>query len=435
MELVSMKAKIVLAALAGHLLALGGAGRAHAEVTPSLVHTFLGSDGIEPAGRFIEDEDGNLYGVTALGGTGVTAPRGTVYRLTPGGDLTTLHTFDFQLTGDRPLAGLLAVGDDLYGTTRGTGAYQGNVFTIGRDGLGFDELHPFTGYFGQGDGSHPEAELTAGPDGNFYGTTTDGGSSNSGTIYRITPEGDYSIVHHFTAAEGAELGISPGGGLTDGGDGHLYGTARAAGPSSGGTVFRFTPGVGLARVHGFSIHGSGGSSPNSTLVLGDDGNLYGTTSTGGTGAVFGTAFRVSPEGDFVSLHAFDSTQGSPTGLTKGSDGHFYGTTSTGGANFLGTIFRVRSSGSFQNLHSFAISEEAGYSPRTPLFQASDGDFYGTTWASGTSGCELGACGKIFKVPGSGPGGILVPEPGAAPAGATAGLALGFVATRRSKRTA
>ena len=207
----------------------------------------------------------------------MTNPAGTVFRMTPAGDVTTLYTFDFQLTGDTPFAGVIDPGDGkLYGTTRGTGAYLGNVFRVGS---GFLDLHGFSGYFLGQDGSHSEAGLALGDDGKLYGTTTDGGASNIGTVFRVATDGTgYVILHSFTGLLGPASGFTPRGGLVKGSDGNFYGTT-SGGSGSPGTVFRITPAGALTTIHTFVA--SEGSFPYSTLVLASDDRLYGTTSAGG----------------------------------------------------------------------------------------------------------------------------------------------------------
>jgi MYXO-CTERM domain-containing protein len=421
--------RIVLSALIPCLALLAGADRLSAAVTTTTLHSFDQIDGWQPIGALVDGGDGYLYGTTQYGGSGVTNPAGTVFRVTPGGSLTSLYSFDFQVTGDEPFAGVLRLGDGtLFGTTRGSGSFNGSVFRLGSGG-DFTSLHTFTGYFVGADGGHPQATLVEGGDGNLYGTTTDGGASNIGTLYRIDAGGSYAIVHSFRGGLAPEEdGATPLGALVLGDDGALYGTTSALGPTqpsqSSGTVFRYTPGVsGVATIHAFK--GSDGSAPNSTLVK-LDGYLYGTTSGGGAHN-WGTVFRISESGAFESLHSFDYASGegtSPVGLAAGSDGNLYGTTATGGASFLGTVYRLRPSGSFQTVFSFSSGNGAGYGPRAPLVQAGDGDFYGTTFSGGEGGY-----GTVFKIE----GGDLIPEPGASSGGVAAALGLGLVAAVRRRR--
>ena len=424
--------RIALSALVPCLALVAGAGRLSGAVTTTTLHSFDGDDGQQPIAALVDGGDGYLYGTTQNGGLGATNPAGTVFRITPGGSLTSLYTFDFQVTGDEPFAGVLRLGDGtLFGTTRGSGSFNGSVFRLGSTG-DFTNLHTFTGYFVGADGGHPEAALVPGGDGNLYGTTTDGGTTNVGTLYRIDAVGNYTLVHSFSGGLGPKDGASPHGALVLGDDGALYGTTSAIGPTqpapAAGTVFRFTPGVsGVTTIHAF-IGSDDGSGPNSTLVKALDGYLYGTTSAGGVRNA-GTVFRISESGDFESLHSFDASSGdgtSPVGLAAGSDGNLYGTTTSGGANYLGTVFRIRPNGSFETLFSFSSQNAGGYAARAPLIQAGDGDFYGTTSLGGAGGF-----GTVFKIEGAD---ILVPEPGAPLSGAAAGLGLGIVAGVRRLRT-
>ena len=196
----------------------------------------------------------------------------------------------------------------------------------------------------------PTAHIKA-TDGNFYGTTTNGGTFALGTVYRITPSGTVTVLHNF--AGGATDGDAPEAGLIQGSDGNFYGTTDYGGNISNrcsrgcGTVFKVTPAGGLTLLHAFT--GSEGEHPNAALIQASDGNLYGTTSQGGASQV-GTIFRVTPSGAFTMLHEFSggSTDGaSPqTGVIQASDGNFYGTTRRGGNEVgnLGTIFKMTSDG-------------------------------------------------------------------------------------------
>jgi uncharacterized repeat protein (TIGR03803 family) len=400
------------------LSSLGAPALVRAEITPAVVHSFDGTDGQQPRGALVDGGDGFLYGTTVFGGTGVLSPAGTVYRITQAGDLTTLYTFEFQITGDGPVAGVLRLADGtLFGTTRGSGAFNGNVFRL--DTGGFTGLHNFTGYFVGADGGHPEGALVEGGNGNLYGTTTDGGTSNIGTIYQIDALGDYTLVHSFTPA--AQDGIAPRP-LVLADDGNLYGATASGGTESGGTVFRFTPGgSGVTTLHAFP--GSVGTGPT-TLVKGLDGALYGTTAAGGTFGV-GTVFRITTSGDFESLHSFTLVSGEasyPTGLTVGSDGNLYGT--SGGGVGIGAVFRVRpDNGAFTTLFAFPLPGSSGSSPQGALAQLGD-KLYGTTNQGGAGGK-----GTVFRIDGLT---IAAPEPEAAAGEAVAALCLGLVVARRQR---
>jgi uncharacterized repeat protein (TIGR03803 family) len=404
-----------------------GAGPAGAVVTAPTLHSFVNSGGCQPYGELIDGGDGYLYGTTSLGGSGVTNPAGTVYRITPAGAFTSLYTFEFQVTGDRPFAGLVRRASDgaLFGTNRGTGSFNGNVFRLGSDGSGFTNLHTCTGYFVGADGGHPEAPLADGGDGSFYGTTSDGGATNVGTIYRIDANGDYDLLHSFRGSLDPFDGATPLGGLARGDDGTLYGTTSGGGPQgASGTVFRFTPGEsGVETIHAFTT--AEGAGANSTLVKAADGWFCGTTGSGGAGKK-GTVFRIRENGDFEPVHSFVSGAGDgsgPVGLGASGEGNLYGTTYFGGANYLGTVFRIRWNGRFRTLFSFVSTNGGGYGPQGAPAEASDGHLYGTTLLGGANGC-----GTIYRLDG-----IPVPEPGGAQGAAA--LSLAIASSIRRLRTA
>jgi uncharacterized repeat protein (TIGR03803 family) len=179
--------------------------------------------------------------------------------------------------------------------------------------------------------------LTLGSDGDFYGTTYGeaGGSSDSGTVFKVTTNGVLTSLAFFNKTNGSH----PRAGLTLGNSATFYGTTWIGGSSGRGTVFRVTTNGVLTSL--VSFNSLNGAYPNADLTLGRDGNLYGTTlEGGGTGA--GTLFRVTTNGVFTSLVSFNGTNGaSPRArLTMGRDGNLYGTTYSGGSSGRGVIFRL-----------------------------------------------------------------------------------------------
>ena len=185
-----------------------------------------GSDGSDPTGSLIVGGDGNLYGTTKGGGA---YGDGTVFRITPAGALTTIHSFDAS-DGSYPAAGLAKPGDGyFYGTTQTGGSGNGTVFRITTTGE-FTTLHTFNG----GDGSAPVGSLLPGSDGNLYGTTTGGGTNNDGTVFRITTAGVFTSLYSFS---GASDGSTPVGGLVEDGHDNFYGTTSSGGADNDGTVF------------------------------------------------------------------------------------------------------------------------------------------------------------------------------------------------------
>jgi len=297
--------------------------------------SFANTNGASPYGGLTFGPDGDLYGTTYKGG-GLS---GTVFRITTNGTLTTLAYFDaFNLTnrGFYPTAGVIFGPDgNLYGTTtRGGAGNVGTVFTVRTDGT-FATLYSFSAT--NGNGARPEAGLTLGPDGNLYGTTTNGGSSGGGTVFMITTNGSLTTLASFAGTNGA----SPQAALTLGADGIFYGTTLRGGSNGYGTVFEITTNGTLTMLASFDSTNK--VSPQSGLTFGPDGKLYGTAihvGFGGPSASDGTVFMVTTNGSLTTLVRFNGTNGAnPTaGLTLGPDGNFYGTTYNGGNG--GVIYRL-----------------------------------------------------------------------------------------------
>ena len=293
------------------------------------LHSFIGSDGYCPVGALVQGSDGNFYGTTAGGGANSL---GNVFSISPSGTLTNLYSFSGPPNdGSHPHSSLVPGNDgNFYGTAYSGGASNaGNVLRIRPSGS-LTKLWSFTG---GSDGAKPWAGLLHGSDGNFYGTTYSGGDSNAGTVFRISPSASFTNLWSFT---GGSDGANPEAGLAQGTDGDFYGTTARGATSNAGSVFRISPSGTLTTLYSFS-GGSDGTAPWAGLLQGSDGNFYGTTA-GGTG----TVFRISPSGSFTNLYSFQGTDGSnpSAGLVQGIDGAFYGTTRFGGAASDGTVFRL-----------------------------------------------------------------------------------------------
>jgi len=356
-----------------------------AQATFTTLVSFNGTEAA-PAGALTQATDGNFYGTTAGGG-----PRGhgTVFKMTPTGTLTRLYGFCHQVRcptdGGGPVGALVQGADgSFYGTTNtgGPNYVAGTVFKITPGGT-LTTLHSFCSNTGCGDGENPFGGLVQGPDGDFYGTARDGGANYNGTVFKITPAGALTILHLFEGTDGR----GPTAGLTPVPDGNYFGTTLYGPIASSclptgegcGTVFRMTSAGALTVLHAFDI--TDGLNPNGVLVRGSDGNFYGTTLYGGTHSL-GTVFKVTPGGTLTTLHSF---QGSPAdgayplyaGLVQGTDGNFYGTTNIGGAssnctNGCGTVFKITAGGVLTTLHSFSGLD--GSDPQTGLVQGTDGNF-------------------------------------------------------------
>jgi uncharacterized repeat protein (TIGR03803 family) len=380
--------RCALRILAVSLGLCAAAGNLVAQVTLTNLHSFAGgNDGSSPEAGLVQGSDGNFYGTTYAGGTNAGA--GTVFRISPNASYTILYMFgSFIRDGGEPAAGLVQGRDgNFYGTTHNGGTNGvGTVFQITRDG---DEtiLHSFTN---NPDGSYPLAGLIQGKDGNFYGTTQQGGTNNDGIVFRITTNGSETILHSFSDNPD---GAYPEDGLIQGDDGNFYGTTYNGGTNAFGTVFQITTNGNVTILHNFSDNPDG-KNPQAGLIRANDGNFYGTTRYGGASG-YGTVFRINPGGSYSNLYSFYGTSDGKfpeAGLIQGSDGNFYGTTSAGTNGGLGTVFRITTNGSESILYSFSGTD--GSTPVAGLVQGSDGNFYGTTEVGGTNSP---AYGTVFKL--------------------------------------
>ena len=238
------------------------------------------------------------------------------------------------------------------------------------------------------DGNAPEAALVEGPDGNFYGTTTSGGRQNGGssalgTIFKMSPAGD--LLGSFPVYGFLDISI-PNAPLVLGTDGAFYSTAYQSGGIVGaGAVYQFSAAGVVTVLHGFNDTPDGGT-PNGGLVLGSDGNFYGTTEYGGTSHL-GTAYRISPEGTYEELVSFDNSNGAqPFGqMIQATDGNFYGTTVGGGSLLNGTVFQLTPAGVLTTVYNFTYTGSDGAQPKGTLVQGADRRLYGTTPAGGLYG--------------------------------------------------
>src|ERR1017187_9734505 len=259
--------------------------------TLTTLHAFAGypTDGASPYAGLVQATDGNFYGTTYAGGTSGNCQGGcgTVFRITPAGTLTTLHSFDWY------------------------------------------------------DGASPTGALVQAPDGNFYGTTLGGGSNNGcslgsgscGTVFKITPGGTLTTLYSFCAQHGCADGGNPYAGLVQASDGNFYGTTFGRGVNGYGTVFKITPAGALTPLYSFcsQMNCADGEYPQAGLVQATDGNFYGTTPEGGGGVYHqgGTVFKITSSGTLTTLYNFCSLPACADGadslaaLLQGTDGNFY----------------------------------------------------------------------------------------------------------------
>jgi uncharacterized repeat protein (TIGR03803 family) len=266
------------------------------------------------------------------------------------------------------------------------------------------------------DGGRPNGALVQGFDGNYYGVTGGGTSSNCsigggcGTVFRLTSQGDsqgkLTTIYNFCSQADCADGASPSAGLTLGTNGNLYGTTSSGGTEKEGTVFEITPGGKLTTLYSFCQIKSNhicvdGQTPVG-VIEGSNGNLYGVTEFGGTHSVVqsptygcGTFYQLTPAGTLTTLHDFCAVQnlnGSgvdglypDTPVVEAFNGLFYGVTAAGGKYGLGNVFEVDPSGALETVYSFCSEDHCpdGDQPAAGLSQTSNGQLAGTTYSGGT----------------------------------------------------
>jgi uncharacterized repeat protein (TIGR03803 family) len=311
----------------------------------SVLHSFTGSggDGEYPLAGLVRDAAGNLCGTTYAGGIygGVCGSSGcgTVFKVDKNGKETTLHAFAGTPDGWVPYAGLARdTAGNLYGMTLNGGAYNsGAVFKIDKNGnasvlysLGADGQGPNTPYGG----------LTRDAAGNLYGTTGNGGTFFGGVVFKLDTTGAFTVLHNFDTQNGD--GYFPAGNLVRDAAGNLYGTTEFGGTSGSGTVFKVDKNGNETVLHNFAGGTADGGLPFLSGLLRDaKGNLYGVTGEGGASS-FGTVYKLDPAGKETILHSFNGKDGKiPYGtLIMDKQGNLFGTTSAGGAHGAGVVFEI-----------------------------------------------------------------------------------------------
>lgn len=380
----------------------------------TVLYSFAGgsSDGANPTG-LIQASDGNFYGTTLGGAVQGQGQYGTIYKITPQGAETVLHSFGpSNADGYLPEAGLVqASNGNLYGTTAeggantscASGAGCGTIFMISPSGSGYTVLYSFGA---AGDGASPMAALIQGSDGNLYGTTSAGGASGHGTVFKFDPATNTeSVVYSF--AGGPSDGGAPYSSVLQSSNGNFYGTTTTGGSSETGTIYAITS-AGETVVYAFA-GSDDGANPYAGLLLGSDGNFYGTTPLGGgtnAGTIFTFQFNSFVEESLYSFENYEGFNARPSSLIQDSSSNLYGTTSQGGTNCLsatsggcGTVFMISpTTGLYTVLYNFGAFAGDGKNPTgaglsaAPLVLGTDGSLYGTTGVGGTNGA-----GTVFKL--------------------------------------
>lgn len=380
-------------ATASAALLTGEAATVAQAQTFTVLYSFTGvnGDGTYPAASLVLDQRGNLYGTTQLGGT---SDMGTVFKVDPSGNETVLYSFKGGPSdGKTPLSVLvLDQRGNLYGTTMTGGtAGKGTVFKLDTSGKE-TVLHSFTGS-SNGDGDSPMAGLWIDKRGNLYGTTPLGGSSGRGTVFRVDSSGHETVLYSFTGANGG--GTYPMADLIMDHKGNLYGTTSQGGSSGWGTVFKLDPSGTETVLHSFAGSNEDGALPTGALIMDKRGNLYGTTQVGGSAGV-GTVFQVDNSGKETVLHSFRGGDGDGAigfgALVMDKRGNLYGATTSGGPTNSGTLFKVSPSGSETVLQIFPDSVSGAADPVGSLIMDRRGNLYGATVLGGSAGY-----GTVFRL--------------------------------------
>ena len=236
--------------------------------------------------------------------------------------------------------------------------------------------------------------LSQGQDGNLYSTIQTNGANNAGSVYKIDPSGNYTLLYSFCAEAGhcTVTGANPTGGVTLGFDGNLWGTTLNGGSDGAGTVFKVTPAGAWTGIYNFT-NATDDSAPNFTVLQGQDGNIYGVSEEQYSGQ-YGSFFKLSTKGK-ITAHPFNYTDGATPSLpVQGNDLNFYGTTQVGGDPTCkcGVIYKATAAGKITVLHKFTGYPSDGNRPIGILALGSDGNFYGTTYVGGAKNV-----GTVFKI--------------------------------------
>lgn len=355
--------------------------------TFTTILSFDGSNGADPGAvggaSLVQSTDGKLYGTTSAGGA---YNGGTVFKITTSGKLTTLYSFDCPTSTDcpdgySPSSLIQANNAAFYGVTSFGANFLacaygcGTIFKITPAGK-LTTLHTFSAT----DGYYPNG-LTQATNGEFYGTAA-GGANNGGIAFRMTAGGALTTLYNFCSQPNCADGSGPYGSLIQATDGNFYGTTWSGGTYGEGTVFKMTPAGNLTTL--CSVEGY----PSGTLVQATDGDFYGTTAQGGT--IFrvtprGRCTTLAVVGGFPYAGLVQGTDGNFYGTTQGGGVSPDPNCQSGGC---GTVFEMTADGStLTTLYNFCSQPNCGdgFSPLAGLVQDTNGNLYGTTVGGGATG--------------------------------------------------
>lgn len=358
---------------------------ASAKPTYTVLHQFTGApgDGAYANSDVHLDDAGNLYGTTHNGGANDV---GAVYKVTPDGTETILHSFAIGQNnqGYNPYGGITinqSTGD-LYGTTEfGGPSDAGVIWKLTADGT-YSVLHAFDGSI---DGQQPRWRMIRDTLGNFYGVALFGGANNDGTVFRLSADGTFTVLHTFSGSDGAD----PVGRLERDRAGNLYGVTFAGGAHNRGTVYKIASDGTFTSLYSFT-GGADGGFPEGGVEHDKAGNLYGTN--GSYAAGYGTIFQLAPNGTLTTLYTFTDGKdgGAPFGdLLRAHNGKLYGTTSMSSVgdcqNGCGTVFEFTPGGKLKTLYRFMGGTTDGGQTDAGLAEGEGGVLYGATEYYGASG--------------------------------------------------
>jgi uncharacterized repeat protein (TIGR03803 family) len=346
-----MRSTYVITVATAALVCASGATTAIASktVTETAAYSFQGgNDGGFPMGGLVANAKGKMFGVTSSDGSGHNGVIFEVDKKNGAWIETPLYAFTGAADGGIPQAGLMIdSAGNLYGTTYQGGSGYGTIFELShgkKNTWNYSVLWSFTG---GNDGGAPSGRLTMDAGGNIYGTTTEGGTGVVGTVFELSPNGNSwteTVLYNFT---GNNDGGEPMGNVLLGGDGNIYGTTAGYGQYNYGVIYKLAPNNGAwsqSVLHAFQ-GGSDGEVPRDGLIQDGSGTLYGTTA--GFAESYGNVFSLHTDGSaYTSIYNIPGCQSCYTGngpwqtVSMDSSGALYGTTLADGENNLGEVFKL-----------------------------------------------------------------------------------------------
>jgi uncharacterized repeat protein (TIGR03803 family) len=312
----------------GGLYGLGTVYKLQTNGTITVLHSFSGTDGSILEGGLTLGTDGNFYGATGLGGT---FSWGTLFRISPTGTFTVLYNFADGADGALPVgAPILASDGNFYGVSQGYPSFS-TVYKLTPSG-GFSTIYTFS------TSGYPFTQPYQDKVGNLWVPLVNGGSFSVGELAELTTAGVSQWNHSFNSRAGGETSIGP---VVQAPDGRIYGTTYNGGSNKSGTIYAVSSDGTVNSVYNFGSTSIDGAFPEAGLTLATDGNLYGTTDRGGSAAA-GSLYQFSPNGAYQQLFSFpvppDSAAPEAT-LLQHTNGKFYGTTGYGGGA-LGIVYSL-----------------------------------------------------------------------------------------------